>query len=336
MLRFSFSRECRGWRRVAVLAFLVAAACSDAGPTGPGQTSGGVDSGNHPAFPGFDTSIYPGDVALAAWRWPYSPYRWVGYYLGGPCHRDETWRGRRAQLTAQGWGTAAIYVGQQDWSQIPDLLPLMSRVDVSESLDARLTTLAVATCSASLLTDAQGQTEGQDAAARMASDGFPVGSTVFLDVEYVTTVNDALVTYMKAWIRGVLTDGRYHAGVYMARFNAATFSAAARDAYASAGVTSSPTFWIAASSSSLGFSMDSRPTDVGLSYASVWQGKLDVNETWASTQVTIDANVASAMSPSAPGSAAQVVDAWGSRFVSSPTRGVAGSGVRNAWLATEQ
>src|SRR4051812_9605335 len=193
MLRVSISRGRCCWRRVAAAVVLaVSGACSDAGVAGPGQTSGGVDSGNHPAFPGFDMSVYPGDAALTAWQWPRSPYRWVGYYLGGPCHRDETWRGCRAPLGPQGWGAAAIYGAQPDWSQIPDLVPLVSRVDGSGVLDPRLTTSALATCSASLLTDAQGRSDGLDAASRMASDGFSVGSTVFLDVEYVTAVNDAL------------------------------------------------------------------------------------------------------------------------------------------------
>jgi hypothetical protein len=282
---------------------VVGDACSGRTITDAGNPPGG-DSGQHPAFPGFDTSIYPGDAALSSWRWPHSPYRWVGYYLGGPCHKDETWRGRYAQLTGAGWGLAAIYVGQQDWSQIPDVVPLLNRIDVLDA-SAPSQTTALATCSASLLTDAQGQTEGQDAATRMAADGFPHGSTVFLDVEYVTVVNDALLTYLKAWVNAVLTDGRYHPGVYLARSNAGTISAAARSVYTTRGISGAPTFWVAASSSSLRFSIDSRPTDVGLDYASLWQGKLGVNDTWGATTLNIDIDVAASISPSAPSAAAQ-------------------------------
>ena len=32
-------------------------------------------------YPGFDIGVYPGDAALTAWRYPTSPYHWVGYYL---------------------------------------------------------------------------------------------------------------------------------------------------------------------------------------------------------------------------------------------------------------
>ena len=294
-----------GVRQALILAaVLFAASACDAGRTITGTSGGGEDSGHHPAFPGFDISVYPGDAALAAWHWPRSPYRWVGYYLGGPCHRDETWRGRYAQLTTAGWGVAAIYVGQQDWSQIPNLIPLMNRVDPPTGAASAQASQLV-TCSASLLTDAQGQIEGQDAAARMAADGFPSGSTVFLDVEFVTTVNDALVTYVRSWVNAVLADGRYHPGVYLARSNAATIFAAARSAFTNRGVTGAPTFWVAASSSSLGFSIDSRPTDAGLDYASLWQGKLGVDETWGGTTLNIDVNVASSISPSAPSAAAQ-------------------------------
>ena len=172
----------------------------------------------------------------------------------------------------------------------------------------------------------------------MADELFPAGSTVFLDVEYVSAVNDALLTYVKAWTRGVLAAGRYRAGVYVARFNAPTVSAAVRAAYAASGASVTPVFWIAASSSSLGFSFDSRPTDVGVDYASVWQGKLDVNDTWSATQLRIDMNVASSISPSAPGPVAQVADRWGTELSSRTTEqreGVSGgSGLRGSWHAT--
>src|SRR5574338_273882 len=98
-----------GFSRVAVLALVALAACSDREPTT------GPTGRDYPAHPGFDISIYPGDAALAAWKSPGSPYEWVGYYLLAPCHRtDASWVGRRAQLEAAGWGTAVLYVEQQD------------------------------------------------------------------------------------------------------------------------------------------------------------------------------------------------------------------------------
>jgi hypothetical protein len=65
---------------------------------------------------GFDTHTYPGEKTMRAWKnAPGAPYRWVGYYLPAPCHRDPSWSGKRAALRQMGWGTAVIYLGQQDW-----------------------------------------------------------------------------------------------------------------------------------------------------------------------------------------------------------------------------
>src|SRR5437660_10294649 len=43
---------------------------------------------------GFDTNIYPGDRAMSAWAKD-GTYDWVGYYLEAPCHRDDSWSGKR-------------------------------------------------------------------------------------------------------------------------------------------------------------------------------------------------------------------------------------------------
>ena len=67
---------------------------------------------------GFDTGIYPGDETMRVWR-AAAPYRWVGYYLEAPCHKDDSWSGKRETLTQMGWGLAVVYVGQQTWSGVP-------------------------------------------------------------------------------------------------------------------------------------------------------------------------------------------------------------------------
>ena len=70
---------------------------------------GAASAGRHL---GFDTSKYPGDDAMKAWRDDGS-YEWVGYYLpSAPCHRDASWAGKREQLSQMGWGLAGVYVGQ--------------------------------------------------------------------------------------------------------------------------------------------------------------------------------------------------------------------------------
>jgi len=151
----------------------------------------------------------------------------------------------------------------------------------------------VVTCSASLLTSAQGAAEAADAAAKAAGDGVLTGSAIFLDVEYVTSVSTALVDYMSGWIAGLLADGRFKPAIYCAKSNAATVYAAATAAYAAAGRHDAPSFWIA---SSVGFAITDAPTDVGLTYANVWQGLFDVSQSWGGMGATIDVDVASTAS----------------------------------------
>src|ERR1044071_3428805 len=125
----------------------MAAGCHDASDV-TGVPAVPVDTAA--TYAGFDIGVYPGDGALRAWLFPASPYRWVGYYLAAPCHRDLTWMGHYASVTSLGWGVAAIYVGQQDWTMIPNGAPLFGAAGSA----------AAATSSASLLTNAQGWAEG--------------------------------------------------------------------------------------------------------------------------------------------------------------------------------
>jgi len=273
----------------------MAAACGGDHPTAPNVSSGPTYAG----YPGFDIAVYPGDAMLTAWRFPTSPSHWVGYYLAAPCHRDASWTGHYGKVTSLGWGTAVLYVGQQDWAAIPAVVAASRRAAASpvfdRSVQPSLTTAV--TCSASLLTAAQGTAEAADAAAKAAGDGVPTGSAIFLDVEYVTTVSSGLVEYMSGWIAGLLADGRFKPAIYCAKSNAEAVHAAAMAAYAAAGRHDAPPFWIA---SSVGFAITSAPTNVGLAYATVWQGLFDVSPSWGGISATIDVDVASTPSPSSP------------------------------------
>jgi len=253
------------------------------------------------AFAGFDTGLYPGDDALHAWRQS-SPYLWVGYYLPAPCHRDASWSGKRERLIAMGWGTAVIYLGQQDWAASPSRAPA-ARDTAARDTAARPDSAAnppaapsaPPACSASLLSGTRGGTEAADAAAKAAAEGFPAGTVVYLDVERVSAVSPALLEYVRGWIDGVLADGRFVPGVYCHRANADALHDAARAVYAARGRAGEPPFWIASSG---GFSLEQSPRGVGLDYATVWQGRLDVAESWGGHTLTIDANVADTRSPS--------------------------------------
>ena len=271
-----------GQWHLTIAALLGAVACGGTSPTGIAPSSVAPRG-----FPGFDISIYPGDAVLSAWRHPASPYRWVGYYLAAPCHRDVTWMGTLPRVQALGWGTSVIYVGQQDWANIPAAI-----ADAAPPLES-----ALVTCSADLLSASQGTLEAADAIAKTQSEGFPTGTTIYLDVEYVSAVSLPLVEYYKAWIGEVLRDGRYRPGIYLAKSNASPLHQAAMDAYAAAGVSGAPRFWIA---SSTGFAITSDPREVGLEYATVWQGLFNVSQRWGDASLVIDANVALTASPSAP------------------------------------
>jgi hypothetical protein len=262
---------------VALLLALLAG-CGELGdPTGP------APAGSHP---GFDTSIYPGDAAMRTWSTA-SPYRWVGYYLQAPCHRDASWMGKRATLQGMGWGMGLLYVGQQTWDGVQQLAPSWNVMGADAG--------GSVTCSRELLSAEQGTAEAADAVRKTAGEGFPNGTVIFLDVERMETIPPRMQAYYRAWIRGVLADGRFRPGVYAHRFNAVALHAAAREVYAAAGTPGAPEFWIAGGS---GFSLERHPTDVGFDFASVWQGALDISETWGGVRLRIDANVARERSPS--------------------------------------
>jgi hypothetical protein len=265
---------------LALSALLLAAACSDARAIlGPLPDDGEIHRG-------FDTSIYPGDAAMRAWRAPSSPYEWTGYYLPAPCHTNTSWSGRRSFLQSLGWGTAVLYVGQQTWEGVataPMTAPAIARVQQS------------ATCSRTMLSGAQGTIEGSDAAAKASNEGFAAGTVIFLDIEYMSTVTQPMRDYYRSWVAQVIADGRYLPGIYCNKSNAATIYSDVHDEFMLRRPTATPQFWIAGQS---GFTTDRKPTDVGYSFANVWQGKLDTDETWNGVALHIDVNVADSPSPS--------------------------------------
>jgi hypothetical protein len=48
-----------------------------------------------------------------------------------------------------------------------------------------------------------------------------------------------------------------------------------------------------------GFDITKLPSEVGHAFAAVWQGVLDVQQTWNGHKIPIDVNVSSSKSPSA-------------------------------------
>ncbi len=270
---------------VAVL-ITAAVACSSERVTGPEGAT---------VYPGFDTSIYPGDAAMRAWLAPGSPFVWSGYYLPAPCHRDTTWNGKRATLEAMGWGLAAIYVGQQTFEGLP-VIDVPGAISIPFA-HPRIAAEQSVTCSRTLLSREQGLAEADDAIARMLENGFPLGSWVYLDLERMETIPPEMTAYYRAWVEWILADRRFRPGIYVHKFNAPAVYANVKELFTAVGATVDPRFWL---STSVGFTRASKPTDIGYDFANIWQGILDTNETWNGVTLHIDVDVSDRRSPSAP------------------------------------
>jgi hypothetical protein len=268
---------------------------------------------------GFDTYVYPGDEAMRAWREEDgAPYEWVGYYLpAAPCHKGETWAGKRQTLTGMGWGLAVIYVGQQVWTGTHDRrivktrwvtknVKQVRRVNgkrvtrtVKKKVPVRYVTYARArsgtSCSTRLVSGARGARDAADAIARAVREGFPRGTVVFLDIERMDVVPASMRNYYKSWTKAVLADGTFRPGYYVHDHNAKLIYNDVASIFVDAARMEQPPFWIA---SGRGFSEDKEPHEVGHEFASVWQGILDVVQTHNGVKLPIDVNVAAVPSPS--------------------------------------
>jgi hypothetical protein len=267
---------------------------------------------------GFDTYAYPGDDAMLAWRHDDVPYEWVGYYLpSAPCHKGESWSGKRETLSDMGWGMAVIYVGQQVWSGTPrqrvvktkwvtKTVKQTRRVNgkrvvrnVRKKVPVRVVSYAAAkpgqSCSTHLVSAARGRKDADDAVQRARKEGFPAGTVVFLDIERMDNTPKAMREYNKAWTRRIIEHGVYRPGYYVHTHNANLIYRDVASVFIDAGKLEEPAFWIA---SGRGFSEDKEPHEVGHEFASVWQGLLDVVQTHNGVKLPIDVNVSAVPSPS--------------------------------------
>jgi len=266
---------------------------------------------------GFDTFAYPGDDAMRAWLTADKPYKWVGYYLTAPCHTDSTWEGKRETLSNMGWGVAVIYVGQQTWGKTPGARVAVTRyvtkrVRQVRTRNGKRTVRYVnkrvpvrvmvaprasrnASCSTQFVSAARGIVDANDAIAKTAAEGFASGTVIFLDIERMDAVPQAMRNYYQAWTRRVIEDGRFRPAYYAHSFNANLVYNDVKEVLAAAGISADPPFWI---SSGRGFAEDKYPSEVGHAFAQVWQGLLDVVETHNGVKLPIDVSVAQLPSPS--------------------------------------
>ncbi len=218
---------------------------------------------------GFDTSQYPGDNRMPIWK-ESSPYEFVGYYLRSPCHQNTSWMGKRATLTAMGWNLLVIYVGQQ----APGVSP----------------------CGKNQLTSAQGLMDGAEATQTAAAEGFPAGTFIYLDVEAMDPGSGALAgmsQYVQAWVGQVIATP-YLPAVYCHKKNAPAIQAAV----SAGGAPASTRFWVVGSGDPPFDISTSRPTDAGVTFATVWQCPVSIAKTFGGVTLNIDEDVATSPNPS--------------------------------------
>jgi hypothetical protein len=237
------------------------------------------------AFPGFDKRDFPGLAQMQTW-YDTSPYEWVGYYLPSPCFSGVAWTGNRQQLIDQQWGLAVLYVGLQ--------APSAAVVTADTTRPAAATAPALTRCAQNTLSADQGRLDADDAANIAVADGFPEGTTIFLDVERADPYPSELDAYVRAWVQRVL-ERRLTPGIYGHRLNAAALFASQKAAYDAAGDTRDPPFWV---SSSQGFDLMKSPAESGFPFATVWQNPTDANETHGGVTFRIDHNISATKSPS--------------------------------------
>jgi Rv2525c-like, glycoside hydrolase-like domain len=234
---------------------------------------------------GFDCGSYPGDTAIRKWA-ANSPYSFVGFYFDAPCHTTatfKTWSGRFPVIKDAGLGLAIVYVGfQQDG------------------------------CGRAKLSRDNGLAHGQDAVTKFAAEGFPDGAIVFLDVEhYNGALSAPMEAYIRGWLSAVLDSGTVTPGIYCPASKSKPIHLAAEKEYAAHGLPGgAPAFWIV-KVDPLFDRTSSKPTDSGVSFAALWQGKLDTTETHGGISINVDQNVADSSDPSG---------ALGARLTASPAQ----------------
>lgn len=267
----------------------VAATVAQVAATVTGQQAPMADAQLGGTHLGFDTHTYPGDKTMSAWKHaPGAPYKWVGYYLPSPCHKDASWSGKRQTLVDMGWGLAVVYVGQQSWGRTPRPMTAAKLASLRKSNT---------TCDSDFLTADRGAADARDAIAVTTREGFAPRSTVYLDIERMEKMPAAMRAYYSAWARAVLADGRYLPGVYVHAWNAQTVHDDLKAEFAAAGVKDEPRVWVA---TGRGFDVGKAPQDVGFAFAGVWQGLIDVARAVADIRLPVDVNVSSWTSPSEP------------------------------------
>src|SRR5580692_5157049 len=141
-----------------------------------------AQSGETPAYLGFDRNSYPGDANLKALHETFS---YTGYWLNHPPgEKTNSWTGHRDAIKSAGFGFLVLFNGR---------------------LYAQLKPVAKAA--------RLGQSDAQAAAAAAHREGFPAQTIIFLDQEQGGRMLPEQKAYIYAWVDAVTSAG-FRAGIY--------------------------------------------------------------------------------------------------------------------------
>ena len=190
---------------------------------------------------------------------------WTGFYLGpAPSHSGASWMTKRAVLMQQGWGLAAIYVGQQDSG------PGSHQVDASH-----------------------GDADGAEAVTLARWAGFPPSTVLYLDIETGGPLSAAMTQYLQHWCAKVTAAG-FTAGAYLSYTTADSARLAVpglklwvfRIRTADVNVDKDPPF------------RSNPPTESGVADSVAWQWAQNCKIPIPGGRLLVDLNVASTKDPS--------------------------------------
>ena len=156
----------------------------------------------------------------------------------------------------------------------------------------------VSPCTSSVLTDAQGEADALDASSKMASEGFPPGSYVYLDIERSDLFPGSLASYIAAWT-SKLAAGDYCPGIYCHKHNANDVRGTVLEALSDPSAIA-PRFWIVGGVTGEFNIGTSQPPDVGVDFADLWQCPASVSRTFGGAAIFIDENVSRWPDPAGP------------------------------------
>jgi hypothetical protein len=178
-------------RRIALVAAVLAAACSVGAAQARSNVAGGTFTGL-----GMDTCTAPSLDALGAWL--ASPYRAAGIYVGGAnraCADGNLSAAWVQSATAGGWALIPLYVGLQA-PCVGD--KSLKRIDPAAP-------------------GSQGRSAADDAVAKAAKFGLAPGVPLYFDMEGYSTTDKACTgvvqQFVTAWVAEVHRQG-YVAGIY--------------------------------------------------------------------------------------------------------------------------